>query len=504
MTWGIYVSKHDGVLQVHMGDGFETRNESVKNLIEAADRKHGFQEFNSIFFGTDDFKEDNDVFPHANIQVYPAYSPGKDVDLVCPDHMFWNMPPAYDDYEVAVKQIIDAGQAPPETDLMGWRGNTEVHINRYAMITKFRECDQVDFKHVDPHGGCMMSMAQQASRFRYLLDVEGRGYSGRLKMLLFSRRPVFVADRPNKEYYHASLQPWVHYVPVANDLSDLLVNLNRLKNDPELERSIANNAFEFAIQNLTRDAALDRFNFVIQKAIQLQNAQEPPIVAMALYTHNYKPLFDKWFATLPAGFEPIVTFLDTTHRWTHFGFQTDSWYDIIRIKVENTASYLTTQPDGRIALCSDSDIMFVNETDLFSRLAREKFASDPDLDMWIMEESTEGIANGGFYFVRNSKKIRMFLRRMATSCYDKTPLADQNFLNENIRDCLNFQFIPKDYIICGTDIHEPKKSLFMHNVGVGSVQEKLDQQQRVYDSVLRGERLIQPTRWARRGRWKRS
>ena len=93
---------------------------------------------------------------------------------------------------------------------------------------------------------------------KYLADCPGRGYSARLKWLLATGRPVFVVDRPVVEHWHEELEPWVHHVPVAADLSDLLEHLARLEADAGLYESISKNAREFAAEHLTVEAMLTR------------------------------------------------------------------------------------------------------------------------------------------------------------------------------------------------------------------------------------------------------
>jgi hypothetical protein len=92
--------------------------------------------------------------------------------------------------------------------------------------------------------------------FKYLVDCPGRGYSARLKWLLASGRPVFVVDREVMEPWHAEMKPWVHFVPVAADLSDLLEHHARLEAEPDLRAAIGANAREFAARRLRVDAQL--------------------------------------------------------------------------------------------------------------------------------------------------------------------------------------------------------------------------------------------------------
>lgn len=458
---GVYVSKHGKNLVFHeeITDDYSRR---VQSIIQDADSKHDFPEFNCIFVSTDESRLD--AHAYATIKL-GSIGTNEDV-LTCPDWMFDT---GYDD---VCRNIASCSKSIPETDRIVCCRNCQT-LTTYPLLDFHEDCHDI---------------AHLARRYRYFLDTDDGAH--RLKLMLFGRI-VFVTHREKKEYYHRDLKPWIHYVPVLEDLSDLKTNLERLKCDPDLEKSILKDARDFASKNLTRDAAIDRWNFLIHEVVKLQQGMEKPIVALAMYTENYRELYRKWISTLPRGFEPVVTYLETADRWTDFGFQKTSWYDLIRIKVEKSADYLTTQPDGVIVLCSDSDIMFMKSTDELYRLAVHEFSTYPDLDMWIMEETTSGVCNGGFYFVKNSKKVREFVRRMANSCYKKTPLADQDFLNANVKSCLNHRFIPMQYIICGTDIFDPERSLFYHAVEAFNTHEKLIQQEKVMDALRRGEKVVE-------------
>jgi glycosyltransferase involved in cell wall biosynthesis len=83
-----------------------------------------------------------------------------------------------------------------------------------------------------------------------------------LKFLLFSKRPLLLVDRNYIEYFNDDLIPYKHYIPVKMDLSDLLEQVNWMINNPEKSSEIANNAFEYAIDNFTMDKILERVYYV--------------------------------------------------------------------------------------------------------------------------------------------------------------------------------------------------------------------------------------------------
>ncbi|KAF9032264.1 hypothetical protein BDZ89DRAFT_1131403 [Hymenopellis radicata] len=61
---------------------------------------------------------------------------------------------------------------------------------------------------------------KDAWQYKYIIDVDGNGWSGRFKKLMSSNSLVFKSS-VYPEWFVDRVQPWVHYVPVQVDLSDL-------------------------------------------------------------------------------------------------------------------------------------------------------------------------------------------------------------------------------------------------------------------------------------------
>ncbi len=94
--------------------------------------------------------------------------------------------------------------------------------------------------------------------YKYLIDCPGIGYSARLRWLLATGRPVFIVERSSIEPWHLHLRPWLHYIPVRQDMADLVSNLERIESDPRLYSLISANAREFVRRRLTPGMELDR------------------------------------------------------------------------------------------------------------------------------------------------------------------------------------------------------------------------------------------------------
>ncbi|TFK34614.1 glycosyl transferase family 90-domain-containing protein [Crucibulum laeve] len=62
--------------------------------------------------------------------------------------------------------------------------------------------------------------AKEAGNFRYVIDIDGNAWSSRFKRLITSNSLIFKATI-YPEWFLDRIQPWLHYVPVQIDLSDL-------------------------------------------------------------------------------------------------------------------------------------------------------------------------------------------------------------------------------------------------------------------------------------------
>jgi hypothetical protein len=74
---------------------------------------------------------------------------------------------------------------------------------------------------------------------------------------LFSRRVVFIQQRPWEEFFFEHLVPYEHYIPVSESLDDLTEKLDWAHTHQRECESIAASAQAFALQFLTRNAAIE-------------------------------------------------------------------------------------------------------------------------------------------------------------------------------------------------------------------------------------------------------
>ncbi|EGO19794.1 glycosyltransferase family 90 protein [Serpula lacrymans var. lacrymans S7.9] len=72
---------------------------------------------------------------------------------------------------------------------------------------------------------------KESGRYRYVLDVDGNGWSSRFKRLITSNSLIFKST-VYPEWFTERIEPWVHYIPIQLDLSDLYDALVFFRGDP--------------------------------------------------------------------------------------------------------------------------------------------------------------------------------------------------------------------------------------------------------------------------------
>jgi hypothetical protein len=98
---------------------------------------------------------------------------------------------------------------------------------------------------------------QEQSAYKYILTLEGHVAAFRLSYELSSGSVVLLAESRWKLWYQYKLQPYVHFIPVKEDLSDLLTQIQWCeKNDKKCEE-ITVNAKNFYTKYLNSESILD-------------------------------------------------------------------------------------------------------------------------------------------------------------------------------------------------------------------------------------------------------
>lgn len=91
-----------------------------------------------------------------------------------------------------------------------------------------------------------------------------------LQWRLLSNSLAFKPDSNEIQWFYRALSPFVHYVPVRQDLSDLIEKLDWAKNHDDASKQIAMDATDFALNNLMYEDVLCYFTKVLKRYGSLQ------------------------------------------------------------------------------------------------------------------------------------------------------------------------------------------------------------------------------------------
>ncbi len=166
-------------------------------------------------------------------------------------------------YDLKCARIHEASKEPWIHDKIFWIGVVyDHHIIRNRLMTL--KGDRYEFIRGDKSN--FVSHPEHC-KYRYLLDVEGgpshnasTGYSLRVKFLLHCGRLLFMVDRPLWSWAESRLEPWVHYVPVKRDLSDLDEKIQWADDNPGEVQKIIENMIKMAP---LRDDAVKQVRYLI-------------------------------------------------------------------------------------------------------------------------------------------------------------------------------------------------------------------------------------------------
>jgi hypothetical protein len=264
-----------GEIGVRDRGGFQSRNASTAHLLVEA--VHAVRNRLRRSFSVDVHTGDALTEPPAGRHLAYCAAADQPQTIMIPDFVFWGWPEAgIDDYEATRLAILEASRRPAEDPRLFWIGNPQTHPTRQRFLELSAGDPRIhaaglqwqaatagpDSRRLQTQGAAFVSLVDHC-RYRYLIDLQGVGYSGRVKLLLFAGRPLFLQERRWREFFYDDLVPFEHYIPVREDLSDLSARIDWAEANPAHARRIAERGREFACANLCRSHAVERLGKVI-------------------------------------------------------------------------------------------------------------------------------------------------------------------------------------------------------------------------------------------------
>jgi hypothetical protein len=143
--------------------------------------------------------------------------------------------PGYQDQPLGAPKTARKARINPALMDMGFVGEpTQCHEPTCTLMKEI-----YDYK--------KMQSYKDAGNYKYVFDLDGNGWSGRFKRLITSNSLVFKSTI-YPEWFTDRVAPWVHYIPVQVDLSDLYDSLIFFRGDPNGDGAHEDLARKIALQ----------------------------------------------------------------------------------------------------------------------------------------------------------------------------------------------------------------------------------------------------------------
>jgi Glycosyl transferase family 90 len=107
---------------------------------------------------------------------------------------------------------------------------------------------------------------EEMSKYKYQIDIGGVSGTtwGGLRWKMCSGNLVFKVDSWTKDWWHDTIEPWKHYIPVKDDISDLRAQYNWVESHPTEAEEIAQRAAAICKASATEEAVAEHYENVMQ------------------------------------------------------------------------------------------------------------------------------------------------------------------------------------------------------------------------------------------------
>lgn len=186
------------------------------------------------------------------------------------------------DTNVRLKLAYLSSITPPdEKGLLLDAGITKWQLRPRKLKTD-KYLQTIDIKSMEKMGIKLSSFLspKEQSSYKYLIHVDGHVSAFRLSLEMSMGCCILLAESKYKLWFRPLLKPMKHYVPIKEDLSDLIEKIKWCRENDEICKKIANNARKFYIKYLQKDGALDYLQKILfeikeQSGTYLYNTKTP-------------------------------------------------------------------------------------------------------------------------------------------------------------------------------------------------------------------------------------
>ncbi len=148
-------------------------------------------------------------------------------------------------------------------------GDTKPYRLRFYELAKTHP-EMFEYIETDKYSGQMsrsINLLGFKEKFKYVIDLPGHTYSTKIYWMLFLGRPVFYVEPIMKFRWEQKLKPWVHYIPVRRDYSDLVDRYCWAENNPEKVQALCNNMIDFGRNEMSPSHVINHLVLQLEKVI---------------------------------------------------------------------------------------------------------------------------------------------------------------------------------------------------------------------------------------------
>jgi hypothetical protein len=168
-----------------------------------------------------------------------------------PDWDFSNL-----DYDNICNIMNQLGKIPFKYDKLYWSGTAHSNVRKEFMKIKNDRIASFDYfnqfkTHMSEKNVQNLNLRYEQVKYRYIIDIpagidDEEATSPRVKFILHTGRLLFFVERNLYDWISCKMEPFVHYIPVKDDFSDLFEKIEWADTHPEEVDQIIKNATALA------------------------------------------------------------------------------------------------------------------------------------------------------------------------------------------------------------------------------------------------------------------
>ena len=231
---------------------------------------------------------------------YSELDPSSLDSIMVPDSFLQDR--VYGDQLDAIEDAVRTNPFATRKEIIKWRGNLSgfVHptIENFRMFTRYQlvmmsrqfpdmleaDLSNYDYGEDEASRTALRSLLEmelgvppdwhppeELVQYKYLISLDGSASSWKRVALILATGSVLLLQHRWQQFFYPGLTPWVHYVPIAHDLSNIREQYQWLQNNPHDAQAIAMRGSQFAQHILSPNALEEYFLKVINRCGKLQS-----------------------------------------------------------------------------------------------------------------------------------------------------------------------------------------------------------------------------------------